>query len=109
VEVGVGGEYGCVRPPTRMTDLGLIREVIDSGRYRRLCWEPRRCVCLLSRITRYLLIDVHAEIVMVRLQGDFAKPPEKRFNYKNCFDALFRVRLSLPVFIPSLSIICLLC
>lgn len=32
------------------------------------------------------------EIVMVRLQGDFAKPPEKRFNYKNCFDALFRVR-----------------
>lgn len=29
---------------------------------------------------------------MVRLQGDFAKPPEKRFNYKNCFDALFRVR-----------------
>jgi len=31
------------------------------------------------------------EIVMVRLQGDFAKPPEKRFNYKNCFDALFRM------------------
>ena len=30
---------------------------------------------------------------MVRLQGDFAKP-EKRFNYKNCFDARFRVRLS---------------
>jgi len=32
-----------------------------------------------------------AEIVMVRLQGDFAKPPEKRFNYKNCFDALYRM------------------
>ncbi|KAJ7100862.1 mitochondrial carrier domain-containing protein [Mycena belliarum] len=31
------------------------------------------------------------EIVMVRLQGDFAKPPEKRFGYKNCFDALFRM------------------
>lgn len=31
------------------------------------------------------------EIVMVRLQGDFAKPPEKRFNYKHCFDALFRM------------------
>ncbi|KAJ7922754.1 mitochondrial carrier domain-containing protein [Mycena leptocephala] len=29
------------------------------------------------------------EIVMVRLQGDFAKPLEKRFNYKNCFDVLF--------------------
>jgi len=35
------------------------------------------------------------EIVMVRLQGDFAKPPEKRFNYKHCFDALFRVSLQL--------------
>ncbi|KAG5352633.1 hypothetical protein C0989_001358 [Termitomyces sp. Mn162] len=33
------------------------------------------------------------EIVMVRLQGDFAKPPEKRFNYKHCFDALFRYRV----------------
>ncbi|KAJ7899914.1 mitochondrial carrier domain-containing protein [Mycena leptocephala] len=31
------------------------------------------------------------QIVMVRLQGDFAKPPEKWFNYKNCFDALFRM------------------
>ncbi|KAG2034809.1 mitochondrial carrier domain-containing protein [Suillus americanus] len=31
------------------------------------------------------------EVVMVRLQGDFAKPPEKRFNYKHCFDALFRM------------------
>ena len=37
---------------------------------------------------------------MVRLQGDFAKPPEKRFNYKNCFDALFRVRLSYPIHFP---------
>ncbi|KAJ7922687.1 mitochondrial carrier domain-containing protein [Mycena leptocephala] len=31
------------------------------------------------------------EIIMARLQGDFAKPPEKRFNYKNCFDALFHM------------------
>lgn len=31
------------------------------------------------------------EVVMVRLQGDFAKPPEQRFNYKHCFDALFRM------------------
>jgi len=37
--------------------------------------------------------DSASEIVMVRLQGDFAKPPEKRFNYKNCFDALYRVCL----------------
>ncbi len=34
---------------------------------------------------------------MVRLQGDFAKPPEKRFNYKHCFDALFRVCSFSPV------------
>lgn len=40
--------------------------------------------------------NLATEIVMVRLQGDFAKPPEKRFNYKHCFDALFRVRLLLP-------------
>ncbi|KAG7441510.1 mitochondrial carrier [Guyanagaster necrorhizus] len=33
------------------------------------------------------------EIVMMRLQGDFTKPPEKRFNYKNCIDALFRGKL----------------
>ncbi|KAG9049921.1 Mitochondrial dicarboxylate transporter [Tulasnella sp. UAMH 9824] len=31
------------------------------------------------------------EILMVRMQGDFAKPPEKRLNYKNCFDGLFRM------------------
>ncbi|KAI0684464.1 mitochondrial carrier [Cytidiella melzeri] len=31
------------------------------------------------------------EIVMVRMQGDAAKPIEKRLNYKNCFDALFRM------------------
>jgi hypothetical protein len=99
VEVGVGGEYGCVRPPTRMTELSLIYEALDSGWYCGLCWEPRRCVaCHLFCVT---LINVRTEIVMVRLQGDFAKPPEKRFNYKNCFDALFRVRLRL-----RLSMIC---
>ncbi|TFK67787.1 mitochondrial carrier [Pluteus cervinus] len=37
------------------------------------------------------IIGNPGEIVMVRLQGDFAKPPEKRFNYKHCFDALFRM------------------
>jgi hypothetical protein len=48
---------------------------------------------------------------MVRLQGDFAKPPEKRFNYKHCFDALFRVSYLFfsslsPVFSsPSLSVL----
>ncbi|KAK7051986.1 mitochondrial dicarboxylate transporter [Favolaschia claudopus] len=37
------------------------------------------------------LVGNPGEIVMVRLQGDFAKAPEKRFNYKHCFDALFRM------------------
>jgi len=37
------------------------------------------------------LVGNPAEIIMVRLQGDFAKPPEKRLNYKNCFDGLFRM------------------
>ncbi|KAH8111813.1 mitochondrial carrier domain-containing protein [Phellopilus nigrolimitatus] len=31
------------------------------------------------------------EIIMVRLQGDFAKSPEKRLNYKNYFDGLYRM------------------
>ena len=28
---------------------------------------------------------------MVRMQGDMAKPPEKRPNYKHCLDALARM------------------
>ena len=36
---------------------------------------------------------IHAEIIMVRLQGDMAKPVDKRLNYKNCFDGLFRASL----------------
>ncbi|KAB5588263.1 Mitochondrial dicarboxylate transporter [Ceratobasidium theobromae] len=31
------------------------------------------------------------EILMVRMQGDFAKPPEKRLNYKHCFDGLYKM------------------
>jgi len=31
------------------------------------------------------------EIIMVRMQGDMAKPPEKRLNYKHCLDALARM------------------
>ncbi|OBZ78051.1 Mitochondrial dicarboxylate transporter [Grifola frondosa] len=37
------------------------------------------------------LVGNPGEIVMVRLQGDFAKPPEKRLNYKNCIDAIIRM------------------
>lgn len=28
---------------------------------------------------------------MVRMQGDFGKPPEKRLNYKNSLHGLYRV------------------
>jgi dicarboxylate transporter 10 len=47
-------------------------------------------MCLCS-VCLHVINLLELEIVMVRLQGDFAKPPEKRFNYKHCFDALFRV------------------
>jgi hypothetical protein len=33
----------------------------------------------------------HLMLVQVRMQGDAAKPLEKRLNYRHCFDALFRV------------------
>jgi len=32
-----------------------------------------------------------AEIIMVRLQADAAKPIEKRLNYKHCFDGLYKM------------------
>ncbi|KAF8506238.1 mitochondrial carrier domain-containing protein [Hysterangium stoloniferum] len=37
------------------------------------------------------LVGNPAEIIMVRMQADYAKPPEKRLNYKHCFDGLFRM------------------
>jgi len=37
------------------------------------------------------LVGNPAEIIMVRMQADYAKPLEKRLNYKNCFDGLFRM------------------
>jgi dicarboxylate transporter 10 len=33
------------------------------------------------------------EIMMVRMQADMAKPPEKRLNYKHSIDGLIRVSL----------------
>lgn len=37
------------------------------------------------------------EIMMVRMQADMAKPPEKRLNYKHSIDGLIRVSLILAV------------
>ncbi|KAH9960646.1 dicarboxylic acid transporter [Russula dissimulans] len=52
-------------------------------------WKLAAAGCMAGGIAGF--IGNPGEIVMVRLQGDFAKPPEKRFNYKHCFDALFRM------------------
>lgn len=41
---------------------------------------------------------------MVRMQGDLGKPPEKRLNYKHCFDALFRVS-TFPVEMCSAAVL----
>lgn len=35
--------------------------------------------------------NMRTEILMVRMQGDFAKPPEKRLNYKNSIHGLYRM------------------
>jgi len=37
------------------------------------------------------LVGNPAEIIMVRLQADAAKPIEKRLNYKHCFDGLYKM------------------
>ncbi len=50
--------------------------------------SPRACPEQNANFTWH----TNVEIIMVRMQGDFAKPPEKRLNYKNCLDGLYRVR-----------------
>ena len=51
-------------------------------------------LALKSVIWKQCLTSV-TEILMVRMQGDFAKPPEKRLNYKNSVHGLYRVRTTL--------------
>ena len=93
MEIGCSWYYGFVLPY-----LFLLLKIIGyicSWWYCWARWESWRCVSpppLIARVIDFQNLE-NAEIVMVRLQGDFAKPPEKRFNYKHCFDALFRVRL----------------
>ena len=71
----------------RVRSRHLTREIrIDVIPYflQRLLWcAIATWFISAARDQRYLF--------QVRLQGDFAKSPEKRFNYKHCFDALFRV------------------
>jgi len=57
---------------------GVVGNPGGEGGLNPVCW--------------WLIWLRHAlEIIMVRMQGDFAKAPEKRLGYKNCFDGLFRV------------------
>ena len=46
--------------------------------------------------------SIDSRLVQVRLQGDMAKPVDKRLNYKHCFDGLFRAS-----FTPVASVISL--
>ena len=39
------------------------------------------------------LVGNPADIILVRMQADDAKPPAKRFYYKHCFDGLSRVSI----------------
>ncbi|RPD56508.1 dicarboxylic acid transporter [Lentinus tigrinus ALCF2SS1-7] len=52
-------------------------------------WELALAGCMAGGIAGF--VGNPGEIMMVRLQGDFAKPPEKRLNYKNSIDGLIRM------------------
>ncbi|KAH9913694.1 dicarboxylic acid transporter [Epithele typhae] len=52
-------------------------------------WKLAMAGCMAGGIAGF--VGNPGEILMVRMQGDFAKPPEKRLNYKNAIDGLFRM------------------
>jgi len=52
-------------------------------------WKLALAGCMAGGIAG--LVGNPGEIIMVRLQADMAKPVDKRLNYKNCFDGLFRM------------------
>ncbi|RDX49459.1 dicarboxylic acid transporter [Lentinus brumalis] len=52
-------------------------------------WQLALAGCMAGGIAG--LVGNPGEILMVRMQGDFAKPPEKRLNYKNSIDGLIRM------------------
>ncbi|KAJ7892385.1 mitochondrial carrier domain-containing protein [Mycena leptocephala] len=68
------------------------KELLGAGKdtpARSWRWRGVRRTRIVGGIAGF--VGNPGEIVMVRLQGDFAKPAGKQFNYKNCFDALFRM------------------
>jgi len=52
-------------------------------------WKLALAGCMAGGIAGF--VGNPGEIIMVRLQGDMAKPVDKRLNYKHCFDGLFRM------------------
>ncbi|KAF9647636.1 mitochondrial carrier [Thelephora ganbajun] len=53
-------------------------------------WKLALAGCMAGGIAGF--VGNPGEILMVRLQADMAKPVDKRLNYKNCFDGLFRAK-----------------
>lgn len=83
--------------------------VVTAGSIAGVVGNPGEIV-MVCHLTRLDLSSCNlicrATSTQVRLQGDFAKPPEKRFNYKHCFDALFRVSLiGLFFVVASVSVV----
>ncbi|TFK47395.1 dicarboxylic acid transporter [Heliocybe sulcata] len=65
------------------------KKLIGAGGKNSPAWKLAAAGSMAGGIAG--LVGNPAEIIMVRLQADAAKPPEKRLNYKNCFDGLFRM------------------
>ncbi|KAF9238238.1 mitochondrial carrier domain-containing protein [Melanogaster broomeanus] len=75
-------------PPWVLAAAGVM-----AGSIAGIVGNPGEVVMVRAPPNYHLLLPQLTRIPPVRLQGDLAKPPEKRFNYKHCFDALFRVGL----------------
>lgn len=105
LEIGCSWQYGFVLIVSYLHFLSLKPlDINAAGGIAGLVGNPGgACVCTSYHSCDWFSNLENTEIVMVRLQGDFAKQPEKRFNYKHCFDALFRVRLYYRISSPHSS------
>ena len=70
----------------------ILWQTADDCSQRALSPESSGIQAVRAHRARPRSCAEHApEIIMVRMQGDMAKPPEKRLNYKHALDALYRV------------------
>ena len=84
----------------QLVELPALSEILE------VCtlWSLRLCISQLTlsytqRSSWFILrtspaSSIHLFHQQVRLQGDMAKPLDKRLNYKHCFDGLFRASLT---------------